>query len=376
MLSKILNKYIKLKETNSNSNIKTYSARIEPIIKEITLKDINEYYLIKEKIENNRNLIYEIIEENKKIYIILENNPDKISIIDKLILEKENIPSEKEDSVFGLIPTTELAKPLKPGEITNFPMTTQGFIDPIIEQELSNPQETIFQESTLNNPPETTFTSQDTRIKYAPNQVLNSFISQDNQNSSFNHTPEVQTIPGFEQQNPVMPTPSVEINYINPTPTIEKISNNPDSSAEHMPPIQQISNFNKNPVYPISGGEVMSTIPPTTNVEQESFIFNTSVQSINSTPVVTAPAPLSPSSNVENTESILLPNNATEINSTNPMTGIDGSSSNQKFSHRRTRSAIKDEDFHRKRPIYDNVNKFYKFNDDRYRGFRLGLKFF
>ena len=67
MISKIFSKYTKVEEINSNSNVKTYSARIEPIIKEITPKDINEHYLIKEKLENNRNGIYEIIEENNKI---------------------------------------------------------------------------------------------------------------------------------------------------------------------------------------------------------------------------------------------------------------------------------------------------------------------
>ena len=40
MASKIWNKYTKLSEinSNSNSNIKTYLARIEPIIKEINIQ--------------------------------------------------------------------------------------------------------------------------------------------------------------------------------------------------------------------------------------------------------------------------------------------------------------------------------------------------
>ena len=39
----IWNKFKKIKEINSNLNIKTYLVRIEPIIKEILYKDINDY---------------------------------------------------------------------------------------------------------------------------------------------------------------------------------------------------------------------------------------------------------------------------------------------------------------------------------------------
>ena len=47
MPSKIWDKYIKIKELNTNSNIKTYLAGIEIIIKEILPKNITEYSLIK-----------------------------------------------------------------------------------------------------------------------------------------------------------------------------------------------------------------------------------------------------------------------------------------------------------------------------------------
>jgi len=50
MLLKIWNKYKKIKDI-VNSNIKTYLARIEYIIKEIIPKNVDECSLIKEKLE-------------------------------------------------------------------------------------------------------------------------------------------------------------------------------------------------------------------------------------------------------------------------------------------------------------------------------------
>ena len=90
MLSKIWNKYTKVEENKSISNIKTYSAIIEPIVIVITPKDKNEYYFIKEKIEILKimNKIYEIIEKNNIIYIIMDNNLEMISKIIELITEK------------------------------------------------------------------------------------------------------------------------------------------------------------------------------------------------------------------------------------------------------------------------------------------------
>ena len=97
MPSTIWNKYQILKEINLNSNIKTYLARIEPIIKEIIIKNEEEYFVIKERIERLKNIIkiYEIIEEKDKIYIVMENNKEEISKIDKIILSDEiNIKKE------------------------------------------------------------------------------------------------------------------------------------------------------------------------------------------------------------------------------------------------------------------------------------------
>ena len=93
----IWNKYKKIKEVDNNSNIKTYLARIEPIIKEISYKNMNEYLLIREKIEKIKNKIkiYDIIEEEDKIFIVINNNNEIISEIDKLIL-KDKIEIKKE----------------------------------------------------------------------------------------------------------------------------------------------------------------------------------------------------------------------------------------------------------------------------------------
>ena len=90
-----------IKEIKSDSNIKTYLTRIELIIKEFLPKDMNDYYIIKERLkiiktELKEELnIYEIIEENEKIYIAMDNNEELLSKIDKLILSDElNIKKE------------------------------------------------------------------------------------------------------------------------------------------------------------------------------------------------------------------------------------------------------------------------------------------
>ena len=52
--STIWSKYKKIEEdpnNNNNSKIKTYKAKIEPIIKEIIPEDKKEYYIIKERLE-------------------------------------------------------------------------------------------------------------------------------------------------------------------------------------------------------------------------------------------------------------------------------------------------------------------------------------
>ena len=51
MASKIWNKYKIIKEIEDNSNIKTYLTKIEPIVKEITPKNKEEYIIIMERLE-------------------------------------------------------------------------------------------------------------------------------------------------------------------------------------------------------------------------------------------------------------------------------------------------------------------------------------
>ena len=97
MPSTIWNKYKLIKEISSNSGIKTYSARLEPIIKVITPKDKDDYHGISERLEQlkDRLDIYEIIEEDYKFYIVAENNDELLSKIDKIILSDElNIKKE------------------------------------------------------------------------------------------------------------------------------------------------------------------------------------------------------------------------------------------------------------------------------------------
>ena len=79
----IWNKYKKIKEISSNENIKTYQAKFEPIIKEISPKDKYEYNIILSNLQNYKEQIYDLIEENNKIYIVLLNdiNLDDINII-------------------------------------------------------------------------------------------------------------------------------------------------------------------------------------------------------------------------------------------------------------------------------------------------------
>ena len=93
MPSKIWNKYEIIKEIEDNSNIETYLTKIEPIVKEITPKNKEDYIIIMERLDRLKLKedikIYEIIEENDKIYIVIDNNDELLSKIDKLILSNE-----------------------------------------------------------------------------------------------------------------------------------------------------------------------------------------------------------------------------------------------------------------------------------------------
>jgi len=93
----IWNKYKIIKEIDSKSNIKTYLTKIEPIVKEVIPKNKSEYYKITERLEELKEElnIYEIIEEGEKIYVVVENNEEILSKIDKLLSSEEpNIKKE------------------------------------------------------------------------------------------------------------------------------------------------------------------------------------------------------------------------------------------------------------------------------------------
>ena len=98
----IWEKYQKIEELNSNSKIKTYKAKIEPIILEIIPEDKNEYYKIKGRLEiiKRKYKIIEIIEEIEKFYLVVNKDDELISKIDKLLLTEE-LNIEKEGKIVG-----------------------------------------------------------------------------------------------------------------------------------------------------------------------------------------------------------------------------------------------------------------------------------
>ena len=92
MPSKIWKKYKKIQEINNNLKIKTYLTIIKPIVKEIIYKDLNEYCLIKERLEiiKENIKIYDIIEEGTdRLFIVIDNNEETMNKFDKLILSEE-----------------------------------------------------------------------------------------------------------------------------------------------------------------------------------------------------------------------------------------------------------------------------------------------
>ena len=95
----ICNKYEVIKAINSYSNIRTYLTRIEPIVKEIIPKNKNDYAFIKERLEKIKNVIkiYEILEENGKFYIVMDNNNEIIKKFDILIKTDELLFMKQEE---------------------------------------------------------------------------------------------------------------------------------------------------------------------------------------------------------------------------------------------------------------------------------------
>ena len=365
MLSKILNKY----------------SKIEHIIKVITPKDIYEYNSIKENLENLKSIngIHEIIEENNKIYIVIENNQEAISEIDKLILEKQGILSEKGNREFE-------TNSLIPEEIPSIPPITQVFTEPIIDQGLKSPLDTnSLPEATTNILTENTYISPDTESIFTSQQNLNSFILQDK--PSFTPTPEILPIPINGQQTDVIsptsyveqisimpPTSSIEpISIDLPTSNIEPISNIPPTSGIEPMPVTPNINVEQTPVVPTSSAKQMSVIP-TSTVKQIS-IFTNKKEPIIPPPIVAASPLLPVASPCRKPKYISLSSTKTRKNSASPKNRNTRTFIHIKPSHRRTISYTMDKDFQRIRPIYNEVNKFNKFTEERYRGFRLGPKF-
>ena len=92
MPEKIWKKYEKLKIIeNKNTNIKTYLARIEPIVKEIKMEDKDDFFLILQRLEELRDKfkIYDIIVENETIYVVLDNDEELSAKVNKILLSEE-----------------------------------------------------------------------------------------------------------------------------------------------------------------------------------------------------------------------------------------------------------------------------------------------
>ena len=105
MPNTIWNKYKKEKELDNNgSNCKSILSTIQVIIKEIHPKDNNEYYFIKENLEylksSNEIKIYDIIEENGKIYAVIDADSNiseqfNLLIDNQSVIKKEGITLNK-----------------------------------------------------------------------------------------------------------------------------------------------------------------------------------------------------------------------------------------------------------------------------------------
>jgi len=98
----IWERYQKIEEMDSNSKIKTYKAKIEPIIKEIVPENEKEYLKIKKRLEiiKEKYEIIEIIEEKGIIYIVINKDDELINIIDELLLT-EKLDIQKEGKILG-----------------------------------------------------------------------------------------------------------------------------------------------------------------------------------------------------------------------------------------------------------------------------------
>jgi len=108
----IWGKYQKIELMDSNSKIKTYKAKIEPIIKEIIPEDKEDFFRIKERlefIEKNYEII-EMIEQEDKFYIVINRENEINSKIDNLLLT-DDLYIKKESKIENhgnVIPKSEI----------------------------------------------------------------------------------------------------------------------------------------------------------------------------------------------------------------------------------------------------------------------------
>ena len=87
----VWNKYKKEKELSSSKHIKTFLGTFQPIIKEIIPEDKESLFSIYEYFDNLKEelKIYEIFDEEGKIYLVVGHNEDTNKRIDDIILKNE-----------------------------------------------------------------------------------------------------------------------------------------------------------------------------------------------------------------------------------------------------------------------------------------------
>ena len=90
----VWNKYKQIEQISSQENIKTYKAQLEVIVKEINTQDINQYNLVKNNLQNYEDQIFELIEENNKLFLILLNDLNLDNIYNSKIKKEVYIGGE------------------------------------------------------------------------------------------------------------------------------------------------------------------------------------------------------------------------------------------------------------------------------------------
>ena len=120
-----LEKYIEIEEENNykNNEIKTYIAKREFIIKEIFIineeEKISKINSIKNITNNNDIKIYDIIEKDHSIFIVIDSDKEKSIIFDNLLLELNKINYIKESNIKGngkYLKLSEIKELYKEGE--------------------------------------------------------------------------------------------------------------------------------------------------------------------------------------------------------------------------------------------------------------------